>query len=274
VVSQFKLYIYNISSNCTEYKKVCEVGGDKEKFISCCWSGPQIGNLLGAASLNGKVNIYRENNTGNNYESIFSLGEQSTVNCISFSQTTSSNEFEFCIGFSNGELGVVQYLQEKWTYKKKKAHKYGVSSLVCYRYSDHSILFTSGNDSLIKLWFIVENDFDLTTITLDKVHTGPVTSLSIVQNENDTPYLISFGNKEEIYYWDLNEILKDGTNKIFNKLNTNNFTQSINSFASSLCGKYYTLANSDGVNVFVNDKNDNLLISSTGNDGVLVDKDN
>lgn len=185
-----------------------------------------------------------------------------------------STDFEFCVGFSNGDLGVVHYFQEKWIYKKKKAHKYGISSLVCYNNKDTSVIFTSGNDSLIKVWVVLDTDFEMTT-TLEKVHSGPITSLVIVDKENDNlnPNLISFSNKEEIYYWDINEILNNGKNSYY-KLNTNNFTQSINSFAPSICGKYFTLSNSEGVNLFINDKNENVLVSSTGNDGVLVDKDN
>lgn len=272
-MSQFKLSIYNISSNGNDYKKICEIGGEKEKFISCCWSHPNIGNLLGAASLNGKVNIYKENHSGTSYESIYSIGDQSTVNCITFNSNNLSVDFELCIGYSNGDLGVVFYFQDKWGYKKRKGHKYGINSIVCGNFQDRALMFSCGNDSLIKVWNIQNFDFEF-ALTLEKVHSGPVTSLAIVEKEVEKTNsdLISFGNKEEVFYWDINEIVTNNKS-VYYKLNTNNFTQTINSISPSLCGKYFTFSNSDGVNLFRSNKTEGTLLSSTGNDGTFVDKE-
>lgn len=267
-------------------KKTSELSQEKP-ILQCCWGHPQFGSVLATAAFDGNVTINKETNN-HAWEKVYVLKElKKTITFLSMNPFHSSKgNLQCLVGFADGELILISYINDSWMYVKEAAHSFGITSIAWLNSDTNSSIsafITSGNDYLLKYWEIHSTNHEDKLIeveVLDKIHTGPITGIDIFVDEGNTltkkDFMISFDSNDEIYSWKISKNQLQENNKkqfVFSEPQQVKFVDEqkpygIMSVQISKCGEYLSICSQENTGIYKNISNEYILYSVIGNDGV------
>ena len=173
--------------------------------MNCSWAHPQFGIVLALTGINGKVNIYKEAQS-KTWEKVFSYDEhKSTPLSIAFNQKRTNSILRLLIGYSDGFISLVSYLNDTWEVSSIKAHSLSVNIVAWLNSNLGSAQFASGgNDGLIKLWGVSSNEkIEKGDVYIEKVHESPVKSIEMIVSSSDEKQneFVSYDADDNVYLW-------------------------------------------------------------------------
>ena len=144
------------------------------------------------------------------WEKIFTFEDhKQTPTCIAFNpKLNNSSTLQCCVGYSDGSLFLINYINDVWSFVSQKAHIFSVNTISWLNTSNSntSKILTGGNDGLIKLWNINQNGKIEKVQDLFKAHESPIKSIEMIysieeSNSHRQNNFLSLDVDDNMFLW-------------------------------------------------------------------------
>lgn len=207
------MLLFNIKNEIITKSK--EIKAHEGPVLALDWSHPRFGSLLATCGFDKSIIIWCENNSL--YERVYEYTEHSNLITSLFFTVSKENDLLLICSSLDETISIHHYMTniKAFITQRFKAHDFGVNSVSYSMIEDSSLSFQSkivscGNDGLIILWSINENDEWNESLILNdnKEENDYLSSITIQVAFKPMDPLFSFSSidkKGMVSYWKFKE---------------------------------------------------------------------